>query len=148
MHRCGVRPVSLDDLLRESDYMSLHCPHTPETDHLIGARELSLMKPEAALINAARGQIVDEAALVAALQSGEIAAAALDVLELEPPSADSPLRQMENVILTPHAGGHSSRFPVDQYEAAYEVITGLARGQWPRSVVNPEVSPRWAGLVK
>ena len=100
----GVHYVPMDELLRRSDYLSLHCPLTPETRHLIDADKLSRMKPTAFLINTARGALVDEAALIAALQNGVIAGAGLDVQETEPPAEDSPLYTMENVILTPHMG--------------------------------------------
>lgn len=100
----GIRYVSLDTLLRESDYVSLHCPLTQETRHLIGREELARMKPTAFLINTARGALIDEEALIEALRAGTIAGAGLDVQETEPPAADNPFYDMENVILTPHMG--------------------------------------------
>ena len=100
----GVTCAGLEDLLRRSDYVSLHCPLTAATRHLIGRDALALMKPTAFLINTARGALVDEAALIDALRAGTIAGAGLDVQESEPPAADSPLYAMENVILTPHMG--------------------------------------------
>jgi D-3-phosphoglycerate dehydrogenase / 2-oxoglutarate reductase len=135
----GVVGVSLDELLRVADYVSVHCPLTPETLHLLGEREFRLMKPGAILVNTARGPIVDEQALVKALQEGWLAGAGLDVLEKEPPDPDNPLLQMENVILTPHLGGNSDRFPEDFFEASVEAILDLAAGRRPYSVVNPEV---------
>lgn len=99
-----VTHVSLHTLLRDSDYISLHCPLTPQTTHLIDQAALSLMKPTAYLINTARGALIDEPALIAALQDGTIAGAGLDVQETEPPSAYSPLYTMDNVIITPHMG--------------------------------------------
>ncbi len=101
--RTGCRYVDLQTLLRESDFVTLHVALTPQTRHMIGRRELSLMKPTAFLINTSRGEIVDETALVEALREGKIAGAALDVYEREPPT-DSPLLKLENVILTPHIG--------------------------------------------
>ena len=100
----GVTCAGLEDLLRRSDYVSLHCPLTAATRHLIGRDALALMKPTAFLINTARGALVDEAALIDALRAGTIAGAGLDVQETEPPAADNPLYAMENVILTPHMG--------------------------------------------
>jgi lactate dehydrogenase-like 2-hydroxyacid dehydrogenase len=99
----GVQAVDLPQLLRESDVVSLHCPLNPATHHLIGAEELAAMKPSAILVNTARGPIVDEAALVAALESGGIAAAGLDVYENEP-ELHPGLRVLDNVVLLPHIG--------------------------------------------
>lgn len=101
--RTGCEYVDLDTILKQSDYLTIHLPLTPETRHLIGKRELSLMKPTAVLINTSRGEIVDETALVEALSSGKIAGACLDVFSHEPP-VDSPLLKLPNVILTPHIG--------------------------------------------
>ena len=100
----GIRFVSLEELLRESDYITLHCPLLPSTHHIINREALAMMKPTAYLINTSRGPLVDEAALIEALKNGVIAGAALDVQETEPPAEDNPLYTMENVILTPHMG--------------------------------------------
>ena len=136
--------VSLGELLRASDYVSLHVPLTAETDGLIGAREIGLMKSTAFLINTSRGRVIDQAALVAALRSGGIAGAGLDVTEPEPPPPDDPLRTLPNVILTPHAAWYSeeSREHVT-VEAAREVVRILRSGR-PASAVNPDVVPRFA----
>jgi len=99
------RVETLDELLRLADVVSLHCPLTPQTRNLIGAREFALMKRQALLINTARGEVVDEAALIAALRAGAIAGAGLDSFSPEPPAQDNPLWTMPNVILTPHVGG-------------------------------------------
>jgi glyoxylate reductase len=98
-----ARRMELDELLASADVLSLHCPLTPETMHLIGARELALMKPTATLINTARGPVVDEAALLTALRGGEIGAAGLDVYEREP-AVEPGLLELENVVLSPHLG--------------------------------------------
>ncbi len=102
--------VPLDDLLSQSDYVSLHCPLTDETRGLIDARRLALMKPKAILVNTSRGPVVDETALIEALKNGTIAAAALDVLVEEPPPADHPLFALDNVVLTPHIAAFSADF--------------------------------------
>lgn len=105
----GVRFATLDDLLSQCDFVTLNCPLTPETTHLIGSRELSLMKPKAILINVARGAVVDHTALTEALRSRTIAGAALDVTAPEPLPRDHPLLTLENVIITPHLGSASDR---------------------------------------
>ena len=100
----GIRYVDLDTLLANSDYISLHCPLTPQTRHIINKETLSKMKPSAFLVNTSRGALVDEPALIEALQNGVIAGAALYVQETEPPAEDNPLYTLDNVILTPHMG--------------------------------------------
>lgn len=100
----GIRYVDLETLLRNSDYISLHCPLTPQTRHMINKDTLAMMKPEAFLINTSRGALIDEPALIEALQNGVIAGAGLDVQEVEPPAEDNPLYTMSNVLLTPHMG--------------------------------------------
>ncbi len=100
----GVHYCTLEEVLTRSDYISLHCPLTEQTRHIIDAAAIEKMKPTACLINTSRGALVDEPALIAALQAGRIAGAGLDVQETEPPTEDNPLYTMENVILTPHMG--------------------------------------------
>lgn len=100
----GIRYVSLKELLEHSDYVSLHCPLTESTKHMINKETLKLMKPSAFIINTSRGELIDEAALIEALKNGKIAGAGLDVQETEPPKETSPLYTMENVLLTPHMG--------------------------------------------
>ena len=100
----GIRYVDLETLLRNSDYVSHHCPLTPQTRHMINKDTLAMMKPEAFLINTSRGALIDEPALIEALQNGVIAGAGLDVQEVEPPAEDNPLYTMSNVLLTPHMG--------------------------------------------
>ena len=128
-----ARP-SVDDVVREADFVSLHCPATPETRHLIDARRLKLMKPGAFLINTARGDVVDEQALVAALKARTIAGAGLDVYEREP--AMSPeLRTMENVVLLPHLGSATQETRVAMGMRAIENLKAFFSGAPPRDRV-------------
>ena len=140
--RLGYRLVDLDELLRQSDFVTLHAPLTAETHHLIDARRLGLMKPSAILVNTARGGLVDEAALVAALQAGQLAGAALDVFETEP-LPDGPLRRFEQVVLTPHVGGISAASLQAMAGRAADNIIAILRGRdpGPGLILNPEVLP-------
>jgi D-3-phosphoglycerate dehydrogenase len=139
----GAEPVGLQTLLSNSDFISVHCPLTPDTHHLIGAKEVRLMKPHAILINTSRGPIVDESALIRALQEKRIGGAGLDVFEKEPLPAKSPLLSLENVVLTPHIAGYSDNFPESFWRYSVESVVAVANGYWPRAVVNPSVQPRW-----
>jgi D-3-phosphoglycerate dehydrogenase len=138
----GVMPVPLDRMLEESDYVTIHCPLTAETRHLIDASALARMPTTAVLINTARGGIVDTAALVEALQAGELAGAGLDVLEDEPPDPQSPLRQMEQVIVTPHAAWYSEEGRSDLKRRAAEEAVRVLHGERPRNCVNRQVLSR------
>jgi D-3-phosphoglycerate dehydrogenase len=134
--KAGVRQVEFDDLVRTSDYISLHCPLTAETKHLFNAGVFSRMKPGSYLINTGRGPLIDEAALAAALDKGQLAGAALDVVEKEPPSG-SPVLGRDNVILSPHTAFYSEESLVElQIKAAEEVVRVLS-GQAPKNPVNP-----------
>jgi D-3-phosphoglycerate dehydrogenase / 2-oxoglutarate reductase len=132
----GARPVGLDELLRQSDYVSLHVPLTAETQHLIGTSELAQMKPTAYLINVARGRLVDQAALVDALQRGVIAGAALDVFEEEPPARDDPLLTLGNVLLSPHAAHYSLEAVEETLQTVVEDVVAVLRGGAPRFPAN------------
>ena len=136
--KLGVEMVSLDDLLRGSDYLSIHCPLTKETRHLIGLKELGQMKPSAYLINMARGPVVDQAALHAALAGGIIAGAALDVLEQEPPLPDDPLLKLPNVLFTPHTSSWSAESSIQLRRDVARNVVQVLRGDPPRAVVNPQ----------
>jgi phosphoglycerate dehydrogenase-like enzyme len=138
----GVRMVSLETLLREADYVLVNCPLNDKTRHLIGEPELRLMKKSAALINTARGPIVDQTALIRALQSGTIAAAALDVYEKEPIENDSPLLKLENVILTSHSVGWTEELFRDMGRIDCEGAIAIRHGKVPNSVVNRDVLER------
>lgn len=135
----GVQRRDLDVLLRESDFVCVLAPLTAQTRHLIGARELALMKPSAFLINAARGAVVDEQALIAALQERRIAGAGLDVFEQEPLPQESPLLAMPNVLALPHIGSATweTRHAMELC-AANNLIDALA-GRRPQYLVNPQV---------
>lgn len=135
----GVDLVSLDELLRESDFVLVNCPLTPETRGLLGSDQFARMKPDAVLVNTARGPIVQEKALIDALQSGRIAGAALDVFEHEPLSADSPLTKMENVILTSHSIAWTEELFRDMGRIDCEGALAVFRGEAPQHVVNPQV---------
>lgn len=135
----NITAVSLDDALNRSDFISMHAPLTPETRGMLNAAAFAKMKPTAVVINTARGPLIDEAALIAALTEQRIAGAALDVTPAEPPPADSPLRSLENVILTPHIAYYSEESLRDlQQEAVNEVLRAL-RGEPQKSLVNREL---------
>lgn len=138
----GCRYVDLDALLKESDFVSLHCPLTEETRGLIGRRELALMKPTAVLVNTARGPVVDEAALIEALKEGRIWAAGLDVYDVEPIAPDHPLLQLDNVVALPHIGSASIRTRTRMATLAAENLVAALTGREPPTPVNPEVLSR------
>jgi phosphoglycerate dehydrogenase-like enzyme len=133
------RMASLAALLTQADIVSLHVPLTPENRHLINRRTLEMMRPAAILVNAARGGLVDEIALAEALTSGRIAAAALDVLEQEPPAADNPLLGMENVLITPHIAAGTRDALVTKMRSAFTNMVRHTRGQ-PLVNVVPELA--------
>ena len=142
MTALGVESVTLDDLLARADYVSIHCPLTPETRCLIDAAAIARMKPGAVLINTARGPIVDLDAATAALQSGALAGAALDVFSPEPLPVDSPLYGLPNVILTPHAAYYSERSVEIVRRETLEGALAVLRNERPRVVANPSVLER------
>lgn len=132
----GVSALPLDELLAKSDHVSLHTPLSAQTRHLIGERELALMKPSATLINVARGGVVDQAALAAALSAGKLAGAGIDVLEQEPPGPDDPLLALPNVILSPHAAHHSQESMDDLRRSVIADVAAVLAGRPPRHPVN------------
>jgi len=135
----GVTYVELDDLLEQSDFVSLHVALTPETRHLISTRELGVMKPTAVLINAARGPVVDTDALVTALENGEIFAAGLDVTDPEPLPVDHPLVNLPNCIVVPHIASATVTTRDAMAELAARNILAVLDGKEPEVIVNPEV---------
>ena len=136
--RCGVAPVSFDELLARSDVISVHARLVPETRHLLGAAEFARMKRGALLVNTARGAIIDEPALAAALQSGQLGGAALDVMEIEPLPPDSPLVKMENVLLTPHLASFSQDASAQLYQMSAAIAVALLQNRWAATIVNPQ----------
>ena len=137
----GIEMVDLDMLLRESDFVSVNAPHTPLTDKMINAERLALMKSDAYLVNTARGGLIDEDALIEALQAKQIAGAGLDVLATEPLPAGSPLRHLENVILTPHCAGVSDMAVTLMLNRCIDSILAIKEGRKPERsfLLNPEV---------
>jgi len=138
----GYRFVDLATLLRESDFVSLHVPLLPQTKGMIGAPQFALMKPTAYLINAARGPVVDERALIAALGAGGIAGAGLDVYETEPVEPSNPLLAMENVVTLPHVGSATDATRHAMVDLATDNVLAVLRGQPPLTPVNPDVLSR------
>jgi phosphoglycerate dehydrogenase-like enzyme len=135
----SVRLTSLEEVLREADFLSLHCRMTEQTRGLLGRQQLSLMKPTAYLVNVARGELLDQGALTQMLASGRLAGAGLDVFEEEPLSPDDPLTRLDNVILTPHWLASTSDVWEATGKAMAEGMLRAARGLVPENVVNPEV---------
>ena len=134
-----VEFVEMDELFRASDVLSLHCPLTDQTRHLIDREALQKMKKSAVLINVARGAVVSEADLVWALENGEIAGAALDVLEQEPPEKDNPLFRFDNVIISPHAAWYSEESQAILQRTPAEDVARVLRGELPLNLVNKEI---------
>jgi D-3-phosphoglycerate dehydrogenase len=141
----GIDQVSLEHLFRNSDVITLHIASTPGTRNIIDARLLSLAKPTAVLINTARGDLIDDAALIAALEWGRLRAAALDVFEPEPPPAGHPLLSAPNLFLTPHIAGLTGESARRMSVEAAEETLRLLRGEPPLSLVNPTVLNHCAG---
>ncbi len=145
----GVEYRELGDLLTESDFVTLHCPLTEETHHIIGKRELDLMKPTAILINTSRGPVVDEEALVSALRKGKIAGAGLDVYEREPLLSPG-LAKLENVVLLPHIGSATEDTRGQMAVVAAKNALAILSGKRPPNIVNSEVfeSPEYHRRLK
>lgn len=146
----GVRQLALDDALPLADFLVLACPLTDETRGLIDAGRLARLKPGARLVNVARGAVVDEAALVAALHGGRLAGAALDVFTQQPLAADSPLRRLPQVLLSPHLAGLTDESMARMSRGVADQLLQMLDGQLPRHLVNPEardtILARWSTL--
>jgi D-3-phosphoglycerate dehydrogenase len=135
----GIELTDLDTLLKESDFISVHCPLNESTRHLIGEKEFQKMAKKPLFINTSRGPIIDEIALIQALEEGRISGAGLDVLEKEPPDLQNPLLKMENVILSPHVSFYSVESISELKRRTAENVSAVLLGKLPKSVVNREV---------
>ena len=144
----SVRKVELTQLLKESDFVSVHAPLTPETKGIIGEAELRQMKPSAILINVARGPIVQTDAVVRALRERWIAGAALDVLEMEPVQPEHPLLELDNVILTPHVAFFSQQSIAELTRRCAQQVKDVFEGRMPENVRNPQVLPKARARLK
>jgi len=134
--RFGARHCSLDELLREADFICLTLPLTAETTGLIGAREFELMGPDSIFVNISRGKVVDEQAMIQALQAGQIRAAGLDVFEREPVDPNSPLLKLDNVVATPHIGSATHETREAMARCAVDNLLAALRGERPQNWVN------------
>jgi D-3-phosphoglycerate dehydrogenase len=143
MAHFDVEKVELDALLRQSDYVSLHAALIPENRKMLGREHFQMMKPTAYFINTARGGLVDEEALIEALQKGWIAGAGLDVTDPEPVRVDSPLLAMDNVIVTAHTAQFSDISERELWQIPLEEISMTLRGKFPRFAVNPQIKEKW-----
>lgn len=134
--RLGVTARELDLLLAEADVVTVHAPLTAETENLLSARRMALMKPGAVLVNVARGGLVDELALSAALEEGRLAGAAVDVFSEEPPTGENPLLSAPNTILTPHTAGATNESRMRIIDMAMENVVAVLNGRMPDNIVN------------
>jgi D-3-phosphoglycerate dehydrogenase len=139
-----VESVELDQLLKESDFVSMHATLTPETKHMIGLQQFKKMKPTAYFINTARGELVNEKALYTALSEGLIAGAGLDVLESEPPSCDNPLLKLNNVLITGHFAYYSEESREELFRWPWEEVARVLQGEWPQGLVNPQAKEKFS----
>ena len=136
--RFNAQYRSLDELLQQADFICLTLPLTAQTEGLIGAEQFALMRPESIFINISRGKVVDEAALIQALQEGQIRAAGLDVFEREPLELTSPLRQLDNVVATPHIGSATHETREAMARCAVDNLLAALAGERPANLVNPQ----------
>ena len=137
--KLDVKLVDFETLLKSSNYVSIHVPMMPETENLFGADAFAQMKPDALLINTARGPLLDTNALAKALDAGEIGGAAIDVMPVEPPPADSPLLGRDNVILTPHTAFYSVEALDELQTKTARGVVDVLKGEKPVYPINPEV---------
>ena len=144
-----IRFVDLKTLFSDADVLSIHVPLTGDTRHLVGEQEISWMKPDAIIINTARGPVMDEAALAQALKAGRIGGAGLDVFENEPVAPDNPLLKLDNVILTPHTAALTRECVIRMATEAAQCVIDVLDGKIPKNVANPQIlkSDRWKHLI-
>jgi D-3-phosphoglycerate dehydrogenase len=135
----GIELKDFDTVLKESDFISVHCPLNDSTRHLIGEKEFKKMGKKPLIVNTSRGPIIDEKALIRALQEGLVSGTGLDVLEKEPPDSKNPMLKMENVILSPHIGFYSEESISELKRRTAKNVADVLTGKWPGSVVNREV---------
>ncbi|MHB1161785.1 MAG: C-terminal binding protein [Chloroflexota bacterium] len=135
----GLEKAEMEEVLKAADFLTMHLPLSAQTQHILDADRIRLMKPTARVVNTARGGLVNQKALTEALMEGRLAGAALDVLEQEPPDPDDPLLTLPNVIITPHAAFYSPGASRDLHRMAAEEVARVLQGQMPHSVVNPAV---------
>jgi D-3-phosphoglycerate dehydrogenase len=135
----GVELTDLSTVLGTSDFISIHCPLTESTRHLIGEMEFKEMAKRPIIVNTSRGPVIDEKALLGALETGQISGAGLDVVETEPPDPGNPLLKMENVVLSPHTAFYSEESVSQLKRDAAESVVSVLQGRWPKSVVNRDV---------
>ena len=148
----GAELKDFDQLLSESDVVSVHAPYTEENHHMFGLEQFKAMKPTANFVNTGRGGLVDETALHTALTEGLIAGAATDVMEEEPPKPDNPLFGLDNIIITPHTGAMSNTSMAELMRRPIQEVARVFRGEWPNGFVNPQVKDvfkaRWGVTLK
>jgi len=143
----GVELTDLSTVLGTSDFISIHCPLTESTRHLIGEMEFKKMVKKPVIVNTSRGPVVDENALLRALETGQVSGAGLDVVETEPPDPGNPLLKMENVVLSPHTAFYSEESVSQLKRDAAESVVAVLQGRWPKSVVNREVLEKTRALI-
>jgi D-3-phosphoglycerate dehydrogenase len=143
----GIDLMDFDTVLKESDFISIHCPLNESTRHLLGEKEFQKMQKKPLIINTSRGPIIDEVALTQALTKRQVSGAGLDVLEKEPPDLQNPLLKMENVIIAPHISFYSEESISELKRRTAENVSSVLLGKWPRSVVNQEVKGKTRAVI-
>ena len=143
----GIELMDFDTVLKESDFISIHCPLNESTRHLLGEKEFQKMEKKPLIINTSRGPIIDEMALIQALTKRQVSGAGLDVLEKEPPDPQNPLLKMENVIIAPHISFYSEESISELKRRTAENVSSVLLGKWPRSVVNQKVKGKTRAVI-